>query len=111
MNEVYFVWFSVVDVSRKVKTKQRPQGLNTVELLRVSSSTLGIGPHDTMHIAERLYTSGYINYPRTESTAYPPSFDLKALLRQHVSLPVLFSFCSILFFLGGGGVAQTRLTC
>ncbi len=76
--------FSVIDVSRKVKVKQRPQGLNTVELLRVASASLGIGPHSTMAVAERLYTSGFINYPRTESTAYPPSMDLKALLRQHV---------------------------
>ncbi|VDD75726.1 unnamed protein product [Mesocestoides corti] len=77
----------VVDVSRKAKVKQRPQGLNTVELLRVASSSLGIGPHATMAIAERLYTSGFINYPRTESTAYPPSFDLKDLLRQHANHP------------------------
>ncbi|VUZ53848.1 unnamed protein product, partial [Hymenolepis diminuta] len=77
----------VVDVSRKVKVKQRPQGLNTVELLRVASAALGIGPHSAMAVAERLYTSGFINYPRTESTAYPPSMDLKALLRQHVNHP------------------------
>lgn len=67
-----------------MKVKQRPQGLNTVELLRVASSALGIGPHNAMTIAERLYTSGFINYPRTESTAYPPSMDLRALLRQLV---------------------------
>ncbi|BHF63364.1 DNA topoisomerase 3-beta-1 [Sparganum proliferum] len=77
----------VVNVTKKVKVKPRPQGLNTVELLRVASASLGIGPHSTMATAERLYTSGYINYPRTESTAYPPSLDLKALLRPHVNHP------------------------
>nr|CDS23493.1 DNA topoisomerase 3 beta 1 [Echinococcus granulosus] len=77
----------VVDVNRKVKVKPRPQGLNTVEMLRVASASLGIGPHAAMAIAERLYTSGFINYPRTESTAYPPSMDLKALLRQHTNHP------------------------
>lgn len=35
------VVFRVIDVVRKEKTKQRPQALNTVEMLRVASSGLG----------------------------------------------------------------------
>ncbi|CAH8847266.1 unnamed protein product [Trichobilharzia szidati] len=78
----------VVQVSVKQKIKPRPQGLNTVEMLRVASSGLGIGPHSTMAIAERLYTSGYINYPRTETTAYPSTFDLRGLVQQQTNSPV-----------------------
>ena len=71
-----FIIHSVTDVSQKEKAKQRPMALNTVEMLRVASSGLGMGPHHTMQIAERLYTQGYISYPRTETTSYPDNFDL-----------------------------------
>lgn len=44
--------------------------------MRVASSGLGMGPHHAMQIAEKLYTQGYISYPRTETTSYPQNFDL-----------------------------------
>lgn len=66
----------VVSVVSKEKSKPRPLALNTVELMRVASSGLGMGPHHAMQIAEKLYTQGYISYPRTETTHYPENFDL-----------------------------------
>ena len=45
----------VISIKEKEKSKQRPQALNTVELLRIASSALGIGPQQTMHVAEKLY--------------------------------------------------------
>ncbi|CAG2163578.1 unnamed protein product [Oppiella nova] len=71
----------IVSISTKEKTKPRPNALNTVELLKICSSGLGIGPHTTMQIAERLYTQGYISYPRTETNQYPNNFDLVSTLR------------------------------
>ncbi|XP_023129112.1 DNA topoisomerase 3-beta-1 isoform X1 [Amphiprion ocellaris] len=77
----------VESVTKKEKTKQRPQALNTVEMLRVASSALGMGPQHAMQIAERLYTQGYISYPRTETTHYPENFDLKGTLKQQANNP------------------------
>ena len=78
----------VTSVQLQEKSKQRPAALNTVELLRSASAGMGISPIHCMQIAERLYTQGYISYPRTETTQYPPNFDLKHVLSQQTKSPV-----------------------
>ncbi len=70
-----------VKVSKSRRT--RPQPMNTVELLKSASKSLGIGPADAMRSAESLYLSGMISYPRTESTAYPNSFNIKGAIDVH----------------------------
>lgn len=67
----------VVSTKSEKKHKGRPNALNTVELLKVASAGLGISPHHAMQVAERLYTSGFISYPRTETTQYAENADLK----------------------------------
>ena len=59
----------VIKVQEKEKSKQRPQALNTIELLRVASSALGIGPQQTMHIAEKLIYSGNLWFE--DKNVYP----------------------------------------
>ncbi|XP_073954639.1 DNA topoisomerase 3-beta [Choristoneura fumiferana] len=75
----------VIAVQAKEKVKARPTALNTVELMRVASAGLGMSPHQAMQVAERLYTQGYISYPRTETTSYSENFDLMGTLRQQQS--------------------------
>ncbi|XP_066150549.1 DNA topoisomerase 3-beta-1 isoform X1 [Euwallacea fornicatus] len=77
----------VVSVVSKEKIKPRPIALNTVELMRVASSGLAMGPQHAMQIAERLYIQGYISYPRTETTKYPENFDLSGTLKQQANNP------------------------
>lgn len=65
-----------------------------MELLKVASAAMGIGPHQAMQIAERLYTGGYISYPRTESSAYPPGFDFSEALREQSRHPLWGDFAA-----------------
>ncbi|XP_055388808.1 DNA topoisomerase 3-beta [Condylostylus longicornis] len=71
----------VESVVSKDQYKGRPLALNTVELMRAASARLGLGPHQAMQIAEKLYTQGFISYPRTETTQYPTNFDLNGVVK------------------------------
>ncbi|EXB54788.1 DNA topoisomerase 3-beta-1 [Morus notabilis] len=90
----------VTEISEKQEVKSRPSGLNTVNLLKVASSALGLGPQIAMQVAERLYTRGFISYPRTESTAYPSSFDFKGTLGELAYNPTWGDFVRTLLARG-----------
>ena len=45
----------IVGVAEKSRSKAPPPALHTVELLRMASSRLHMGPKQTMDVAERLY--------------------------------------------------------
>ena len=69
-NFYIFIVYSVTSISQKEKSKTRPIALNTVEMLRVASASLGIGPQQAMHIAEKLYIQvGDKSYPRSFSSS------------------------------------------
>ncbi|MFC2174693.1 DNA topoisomerase I [archaeon] len=69
---------TVKDVSKKKKNLFPPTPFNTTEFLR-SASSIGVDPSRAMVIAESLYTSGFISYPRTDNTVFPESIQLKKI--------------------------------
>ena len=96
---------TVASITTKEKQKERPLALNTVELMRVASSGLGMGPQHAMTIAEKLYIQGYISYPRTESTQYADNFDLKEVVRQQQNNSDWGDACKELL---AGGISKPR---
>lgn len=90
----------------KNKSKWRPLPLDTVvsyflafciahyylfmrlfaqELEKLASRKLRITAKETMKIAEKLYTQGYISYPRTETNIFPKEMNLSTLVEMQVS--------------------------
>ena len=70
----------VEEVKSKPKSKWRPLPMDTVELEKLSSRKLKISAKETMKIAEKLYTSGFISYPRTETNIFPKELNLRPLV-------------------------------
>lgn len=54
-------------------------------MLKFVTKNMGLGSHEAMHAAERLYLSGYVTYPRTESTQYPKNFNFKQIAEKIAS--------------------------
>jgi len=50
-------------------------------LEKAASRKLGINAKETMKIAEKLYSQGFISYPRTETNIFPNEFNLSNLVQ------------------------------
>jgi DNA topoisomerase-1 len=57
-----------------------PYPLNTTEFLKRASKFLGMSPEQSLEIAEQLYLSGFISYPRTETNRYADDFEFRPIL-------------------------------
>jgi len=84
----------VTDITQKEDRQPRPQALNTVAMLKMASTRLGMGPQEAMRKAESLYLGGWLTYPRTETNTYPQNFDLRAAVAAQTSSPIWGNYAS-----------------
>lgn len=71
----------VAEYGTNERTERGPPPFNTTMFV-AEANRLGLGAAYAMRIAEDLYTSGYISYPRTDNTVYPPTLSLKGVLEK-----------------------------
>ncbi len=71
-----------------------PEPLNTIEFEKAASKFLNLRPKQALDIAERLYQEGYISYPRTETTIYPKTLNLREIVAMMTKVPELSRYAS-----------------
>lgn len=91
---------TVTKINSKPKSKWRPVALDTVEMEKLSSRKLHINAKETMQIAEKLYTKGYISYPRTETNIFPKDIDLNRLIGEQTNSSTWSGFAQNLVEMG-----------
>lgn len=75
--------------------------MDTVSFERLASSKLRINAKKAMGIAEKLYTSGFISYPRTETNKFPPEIKLNDLITAQAASPQWGEFANRIIARGG----------
>lgn len=67
----------------KKQTKQSPPNPFDLTALQIEAYRLfRISPKDTLALAQKLYTSAYISYPRTSSNQIPQSINVKKIMKK-----------------------------
>lgn len=70
----------VKSITRSERSIAAPAPFNTTAFLSAASTSLGLSAPNAMRIAESLYMSGLISYPRVDNTVYPESLDFREIL-------------------------------
>ena len=71
---------TVAAVAKRSRKQPAPIPFNTTSL-QAAAAAEGISPARTMRIAESLYMSGLISYPRVDNTVYPRTLDIAGIVK------------------------------
>jgi len=94
----------VISVEKKKRSKAAPIPFNTTAL-QAAAAAEGLTPGRTMRLAESLYMSGLISYPRVDNTVYPSSLDLAGTLQTLAKVPAYAPYAKTLL---AGPLKPTR---
>jgi DNA topoisomerase-1 len=72
----------VFNVEKSKMTQAPPTPFDLTTLQVEGSKCLKISPKETLAIAQELYTSGYISYPRTSSQQLPANLGLRGVMQN-----------------------------
>ncbi|MGI6220996.1 MAG: DNA topoisomerase I [Coriobacteriales bacterium] len=95
----------VTGIEKKKRTVPAPAPFNTTSL-QAAAAAIGLTPARTMRLAESLYMSGYISYPRVDNTVYPNSIDFAVSLKMLSGNPAYAPYARKL--LARGKLTPTR---
>jgi len=62
--------------------EERPPPPFNTTMFVAEANRIGFGAAQAMRIAEDLYQSGFISYPRTDNTVYPSTINLRSVLEK-----------------------------
>ncbi len=79
---------TIMEVKKSINKEYPPSPFSTTTFLQ-SASSLGFPAAKAMSIAEELYMSGLISYPRTDNTVYPSSLNIKGILEKFTKSPFI----------------------
>lgn len=86
---------AIVKQIRKTEFIQAPPYPFDLTSLQLEAyKTLGISPKETLSLAQDLYTSGFISYPRTSSQKLPPALNYKKIIEKLKSNTNYKEICS-----------------
>lgn len=100
----------VTSVQGKEKKNWRPEPMYTTSMEKLASTKLRITAKEALSIAEKLYTSGYISYPRTETNIFPKGMNLANIVEQQVRHPQWGNFAQRILQEGGPTPRQGKKT-
>ena len=69
------------EITKKEFYQEAPAPFDLTSLQLESYGVFGITPKETLSIAQELYTSAYISYPRTSSNQFPQSLNYKEIIQ------------------------------
>ncbi|XP_052196823.1 DNA topoisomerase 3-alpha [Diospyros lotus] len=93
---------TVTKVRQQEKLKYPPHPLSTIELEKRASRYFRMSSEQTMKVAEELYQTGFISYPRTETDCFSEKTDLRAIVQEQQGHPVWGSYAQRLLDPGEG---------